>query len=192
MGTETSLHYDAGIFHRVSKNIDMRLSIYYIDITNYIVANTSGIYYPTNYAYNIDSAEFYGFEWEFNSTFFDKLVVFGNYTFREANYSKEEDLPSAFLLDLPPKHKANLNFRYPILKDTMLTADLRYMGKRKSEGGYTINDYFVTDVGMKYTLMKYATIRVYANNVFGEKYEEVYGYPMPDQVFGVRLELTFF
>lgn len=186
------MHYETGIYKRLTKDIDTRLSVYYTDITNYIAADSSGIYYPTSYAYNRDSAKFYGFEWEFNSTFFDKLVAFGNYTFREANYSEEVGLPPAYLLDLPPKHKANLNFRYPILKDTMLTTDLRYMGKRKSEGGYTINDYFVTDVGIKYTPWKNTTIRVYANNVFGEKYEEVYGYPMPDQVFGARLELTFF
>lgn len=157
--------------------------------------DSAGLYYPINYAYNIDSVGFYGVEGEFNGILFDKLVIFGNYSYREMNYDKGA-LPSAFLLDLPPKHKANLGLRYRLLKDTLITSDLRYVGERKSEGGYTFDEYFIMDLGIEQTFFKKAKfgplkILAFVNNLFGESYQEVYGYPMPYQTFGVQVKFTF-
>lgn len=185
------MHYDMGIYHRVAKNIDARLAFYYTDISNYLVFDSPSSYYSGYYAYSLDSVNFYGVELEFNSTLFNKLGLFGNYTYRGMNRD-ETDLPVVFWLNLPPKHKFNIGLRYRLLKDTLLTCDLRYVGERKAQGGFSMNDFLTTDLGIEQTLFKKAKILFYANNLFGENYEEVYGYPMPDQTHGVQVKLTFF
>jgi len=189
--TETSWHYDVGVYHRIGKNIDTRASVYYIDIDDYVVVDSSSAYYESNYAYNLDKVEFYGVELEFNSTLFDKLGLFGNYTYRDMD-RQETDLPVVFWLNLPPKHKFNIGLRYRLLKNTLLTCDLRYVGERESEGSFSMDDYFTTDLGLEQTLFKRAKILFYVNNLFGENYQEVYGYPMPDQTYGVQVKLTLF
>jgi len=79
----------------LTNRTDTRLSVYYIDITDYEVVDSAGLYYSSHYAYNLDSMKFYGIEWEFNTTLFDKLNLFGNYSFREMDKDKT-DLPVVF------------------------------------------------------------------------------------------------
>ncbi len=180
-----------GFYHKLTNRTDTRLSVYYIDITDYEVVDSAGLYYSSHYAYNLDSMKFYGIEWEFNTTLFDKLNLFGNYSFREMDKDKT-DLPVVFWLNLPPKHKANLSLRYTLFKDTLLTFDCRYVGRRESEGSYTMDEYFVSDVGIEHTFLDDIKILFYANNILGENYEELYGYPMPDQVLGMQVKMSFF
>ena len=184
------MHYDIGIYHRVAKNIDTRLALYYTDITDYIVFDSPRSYYSDYYAYNLGSVNFYGVEWEFSSTLFNKLGLFGNYTYRGMN-REETELPVVFWLDLPPKHKFNIGLRYRLLKDSLLTCDLRYVGKRKC-GDFTNDDFFITDVGIEQTIFKKLKVLLYVNNLFGENYEEVYGFPMPGQTYGVQVKLALF
>ncbi|MDY6970721.1 MAG: hypothetical protein SV775_00165, partial [Thermodesulfobacteriota bacterium] len=85
-------------------------------------------------------------------------------------------------------------------ENTLITTDLRYVGERKSEGGYDLDDFFTADLGIEQNLnlgiwqgvISKTKLLIYANNIFEENYEEVYGYPMPDRVFGVSLTVTFF
>ena len=184
------MHYDIGIYHQVAKNIDTRLALYYTDITNYIVFDSPRSYYSDYYAYNLGSVNFYGVEWEFSSTLFNKLGLLGNYTYRGMN-REETELPVVFWLDLPPKHKFNIGLRYRLLKDSLLTCDLRYVGKRKS-GNFTNDDFFITDVGIEQTIFKKLKVLLYINNLFGENYEEVHGFPMPGQTYGVQVKLALF
>ena len=188
------MHYDAGVFHRFTANIDTRVSIYCIVVDNYIVANSADIYHAENsYGYNMDEVRFSGVEAEFNAMVFERLSLFGNYTFRETDYDKDDILADAVLLQLAPKHKANLSARYKWLDNTLLTADIRYMGERKTEGDvYTLDAFTLVDVGVEQRLGANTTIHAYAGNIFGESYEEVYGFPMPKHTFGINIKMTFF
>ena len=193
METETSMHYDMGLFQRITENFDTRVALYCIDIDNYIVGNSSDSYHTaSSYAYNLDEILFYGVELEFNSVWFDRLTVFGNYTYRETEYDEDDVLADAQLLEIAPKHKANLGLRFKLFEKTMVTSDIRYVGKRESEGDvYTLEAFTTTDIGIQQELFENASLRCYVNNVFGENYQEVYGYPMPDQVFGGSLKIVF-
>ncbi len=187
---ESSWHYDTGVYHRIRENIDVRFVVYYSDVSDYVALDRPSAYNPNAFAYNIDSVGFYGMEFEFDARF-DTINIFGNYTYLE-NKVDETDLPDSFWVDVPPKHKANLGVRYDLMKDLMATCDMRYVGVRKSEGGYDMDSYFITDVGMQYTFLSdKAKLLVYVNNLFGENYQEVYGYPMPKQTIGAQIKYTF-
>ncbi len=161
-----------------------------MDTSNYMVANSNGIYYATSYAYSIDSMKFYGLQLEVNSKIFGKLDIFGNYSYRKSEYDKSS-FPASQHLDLPPKHKANMGLRYPLFVNTLITSDLRYVGERKSEGGKDLKEYFVMDAGLEQKLPKGLVVSVFVNNLFGQNYQEVYGFPMPKQTFGIRAKLSF-
>lgn len=188
------MHYDAGLFHRINQNIDTRLSFYYIDVENYIVANSGDTHHASkSYGYNVDQVTFYGVEAEFNAALTDKLTLFGNYTYRKTEYDEKDILADAILLELAPEHKANLSIRYRLFEKTMLTTDIRYTGERKTESEiYTLDAFTTVDVGIEQKLIENVTLRAYAVNLFGEEYQEVYGYPMPDQIYGVNVKMTFF
>jgi len=103
----------------------------------------------------------------------------------------KNDRPDAILLDLPPKHKANIGIRYRMADNMLITSDLRMVGQRKSEAGYTLSGYTTCDVGIEYSFPKNIKVMLYGNNIFGESYQEIYGYPMPDQTVGVNIILSF-
>lgn len=123
---------------------------------------------------------------------FDKLGFFGNYTYQESKVDEPDDKPSVFWLDdLPPKHKINIGLRYKLFENTLLTCDTRYVGEKKGESGDSIDAFTTTDIGVQQTILKKTKLLVYVNNVFGESYQEVYGYPRPRQTFGVQIKHTF-
>lgn len=188
------MHYDTGLFHRITKNFDARLSLYYIVVDNYIVANSGDIFHAASaYGYNMDEVSFHGVELEFNATVLKNVTLFGNYTYRETDYDESDILASAVLLEIAPEHTVNLSSRYRLFEKTLLTTDIRYMGERKTEGDiYTLDDVILVDVGVEQQLFKNITLHAYANNIFGEKYQEVYGYPLPEHIYGVNVKMMFF
>lgn len=187
---ESSWHYDTGVYHRIKENIDVRLVLYYSDVSDYVALDRPSVYNPNAYAYNIDSVKFYGVECEFDARF-EKFNVFGNYTYINNSVDKT-GLPVTFWVDVPPKHKANMGVRYHLKQDLMLTGDMRFVGDRKSEGGYDMDSYIVADIGLQYTFLSdKAKLLIYVNNLFGESYQEVYGYPMPKQTIGTQVKYTF-
>ncbi len=187
---ESSWHYDTGVYHRIKDNIDVRFVLYYSDVSDYVVLDRPSAYNPNAYAYNIDNVSFYGVECEFDARF-KNYNIFGNYTYID-NRVDESGLPVTFWVDVPPKHKGNLGVRYHLKADLMLTGDMRYVGERKSEGGFDMDSYIITDVGLQYTFLSdKAKLLIYVNNLFGENYQEVYGYPMPKQTIGTQIKYTF-
>ncbi len=194
MDFEKAWQYEAGINHRFGDNFDNRLIAYYSHIHDYLVIDRKNeISHPTDYwGWNINTVIFWGIEYEFNATI-KQLGIFGNYTYK-TNEVKEDDPDklAGFWVELPPKHTINLSFRYSFTDSILLTWDQRYLSRRKSELGYTLDGYTTSDVGVQYSFHHNKTrLLVYANNLFGKNYEQVYGYPMPRQTFGAQLKYTF-
>jgi outer membrane receptor protein involved in Fe transport len=189
MGTETSLGYDAGVFRKFGKTFDMRIAANYIDNHNYIVTNTGSIYFSGSYSYQINTMKFYGVECEFNWKPSEKLVIFGNYTSLNNSYSKGAALPVAILLDLPPKNKVNLSARYSLPWKTRLVMDLRAIGERTGEGGYSVDRYSTTDISLDKHFANKMSASFFVDNIFGMDYQQVYGYQAPGRTFGIRLQL---
>ena len=166
---------------------------YYIDVNNYIVANSSDSFHnASTYGYNLDEMSFYGIEFEFNTVLFEKLTLFGNYSYRKSHYDPAKLLAEAILLNITPEHKANLGIRYSLFNNTLITSDIRFVGERKTEGNVMNLDSFTTvDLGLQHAYSENIVIRVYATNIFNKDYQEVYGFPMPGLSYGVNLKITF-
>ena len=192
-----------GVFHRPMEKLETRVNLYYIDVSNYIVANAADTFHAdSNYGFNMDEIIYYGVEMEFNSVWSDKLTFFGNYTYRKTDYD-EEDLyhskadgtelgATPILLQIAPEHKANLGLRYHLWAKTLGTTDIRYVGKRESEGNvYTLDDFITVDLGVEYQFRENLTAHFFVGNVLGEEYQEIYGYPMPERVYGVSVKAAF-
>jgi outer membrane receptor protein involved in Fe transport len=187
---ETSISYDAGFYRRLHKTFDMRIAGNYIDTDNYYVTNTASSYYNGSYAYQIPNIKFYGAEFEFNWKPFEKLVLFGNYSYLKNDYLRDARLPYAMILELPPGNKANGSVRYALPLKTRLAADFRFTGDRKSEGGYTLDRYFVTDISFERSLANRLLASFFINNLFSKDYQQVYGYPAAGTTFGVRIQVS--
>ena len=192
---ETSWQYETGIYHRFAEIFDNRFVLYYTEISDYLAIDRADPEHNDNQrsGWNLDEIRRWGIEYEFNATIKD-LTIYGNYTYI-ASRVKEDDPRklTLFWVDLPPKHKAGISLRYAVSDSVMLTWDQRYVGKRLSEGGLTLDPYTRSDLGAQYSfLQNKAKLIVYVNNLLGTNYEEVYGYPMPRQVIGVTVKYTLF
>jgi vitamin B12 transporter len=184
------MSYDAGVYRKFGKKFDARLTANYIDTSNYFVTNTASQYYNGSYAYSIDSMKFYGAELEFNWNPFEKLVLFGNYSYLQNEYTQNAKLPYAVLLELPPRNKGKLSARYSLPLKTRLAFDIKAIGERKSEGGYSLDRYTVADISFERMLGERITAGLFVNNLFGMDYQQVYGYPSPGRTFGIRLQVN--
>ena len=192
LSPETSVTYDAGVYRKLTKTLDVRFSGNYIDTSNYWVADTSSVYYTvSSYTYTLKSLKFYGFEGEFNWTPTDKLVLFGNYSFLGRRYTADPTLPYAELLNLSPKNKGNLSARYSLPLKTRVSFDLRAFGERRSEGEHNVmGRYAVGDISFEKILPNGMTAGVFVNNLFGMDYQQVFGYPAPGRTFGISLKVN--
>jgi outer membrane receptor protein involved in Fe transport len=191
LGNETSITYDGGVYRKLTKTLDVRISGDFVDTSNYWVADTSSLYYAkSSYTYTINSVKFYGIEGEFNWTPSEKLVLFGNYSFQDRSFKKDPTLPYSELLSLPPKNKGNFSLRYSLPLKTRVSLDLKAFGKRSSEGGYYLDRYALADISFDRKLSGGLTAGFFINNLFGADYQQVYGYPSPGRTFGLRLKMT--
>lgn len=169
----------------------MRIAGNYINTSNYFVSNTASSYYSGgDYAYQIRKMEFFGGEFEFNWTPFEKLVLFGNYSYLKNQYSRNASLPYAMMLELPPRNKGKLSARYELPLKTRLAFDLKMIGERKSEGGFTLDRYAVGDISFERNFNGRMTAGFFLNNMFGKDYQQVYGYPAPGVTWGMRLQVS--
>ncbi len=190
MGAETSLSYDAGFYRRIGKTFDARVSGNYINTSNYFVTNTGSIYYSGSYTYQIKSMKFYGAESEFNWAPFEKLTLFGNYSFLKNTYSKQANLPASVLLELPPRNKGKLSIRYSLPAKMRLLSDIKFIGKRGTEGGYVLGRYAIADISLEKSIAGKMTVSAFIDNALGMDYQQVYGYQAPGRTFGIRLQVN--
>jgi outer membrane receptor protein involved in Fe transport len=191
LGNETSITYDGGVYRKLAKTLDIRISGDFVDTNNYWVADTSSRYYSkSSYTYTINSVKFYGFEGEFNWAPSEKFVLFGNYSFQNRSFKKDPTLPYSELLSLPPKNKGNLSLRYSLPLKMRMSFDLKAFGKRSSEGRYYLDRYALADISFDRKLPGGMTAGFFINNLFGMDYQQVFGYPAPGRVFGLRLKFN--
>jgi outer membrane receptor protein involved in Fe transport len=184
------LGYDAGVYHKFGKTFDARISANYINTHNYFVANTTSIYYSKSYTYTIDSMRYFGYEGEFNWAPFDKLTLFGNFSHLKNSYTARTGLPAVELLELPPNNKGKLSIRYSLPAHIRLLSDMKFIGRRGTEGGYKLDRYALADFSVEKGLSKKMMFQFFVNNIFGTEYQQVYGYPSPDRTFGIRLQVN--
>jgi iron complex outermembrane receptor protein len=192
------MEYELGVIHNLD-GISLRASTWYYDIKDFI--NDNGITSPgsgagSNCLYNIDNLELYGFELEAAIEFSAKLRANAGYVFQEYKVTQtgnEQDW-TYYLPATLPKHKVKVMGKYEIIPEGWLQVSAKYVGARGTQKGGELEDYIVCDAGFekkfKFGGLEYST-NVFVNNFTGSNYQEISGYSMPKQVWGLMMGVKF-
>jgi outer membrane receptor protein involved in Fe transport len=177
----------------------LRTAFYYYDIGNFM--NDSGITAPgtglgSNCLYNIPSVKMYGVEVEAAINLekrFRGLISY-NYQAFDAKESPFQQGWSYYLPLIYPKHKIKAISRVRLWEEGWLQVDARLISDRKSQKGPRLGAYGLLNLGFEQKLkfwQQELTLNVFGNNLTGTRYQEIQGYYMPRQTFGLTIGTKF-
>lgn len=187
--------------HNFSPRDSVRLSFYHYSIGDFITRFS--LPDGSRGCYNVDKVKLTGASIEGAAEILTWMSVRGNITYQ--NSKKEGDIldPSKLSdeLDYLPEWKGNVgvDFRLPysarfsvrerVVGDTH--AVYSYGGKGQTNYELVKLDPFATtDVELKIPVTQYGEFGIYAENIFNEKYEERFGYPMPGTIIGASFKIA--
>lgn len=197
---QTGIHYEAGIRHSFTERISGSMTLFRAEIENELFYNPS-TFGNENHPETLHQ----GVEIGCKAKPFDKLTLFGNFTYEEATFEKApykgNEIPAV------PGYKGNLGFRVDDVGVTglVLSAAYNYVGS-----SYVISDqanqfdkldsYYTIDAKLAY---KYKILKAFigVNNLTDRKYTE-YGvmdtfltkrnfYPAPERNFFAGIQFDF-
>ena len=196
---QTGDHYEAGVRHFFTPNVEANATLFWAKIKNEIFFNTL-TFSNENHPETLHR----GVEIGARATFFGKLTLYGNFTYEKATFEKEpfkdKDIPAV------PRHKANLGFKvFDVLPGLVFTAQYNYVGS-----SYLISDqanqfeelenYDTLDARLTYAWRR---LNAYfgVNNLTNQEYSTygvVFGfpptaffYPAPERNWVAGVEMTF-
>ena len=192
------MEYELGMIYDLDR-ISFRAATWYYDIQDFI--NDNGITAPgsgagSNCLYNIDHVKLYGVELEAALRITHRLRATAAYVFQEHDISQtghEQDW-TYYLPATLPRHKIKVSGSYEFMDKAWVQLSGRFVGSRGSQKGGKLGSYTVWDLGVKKTFqwnrISYS-LHLFVNNVLDADYQEISGYPMPGQVWGARMEMSF-
>jgi iron complex outermembrane receptor protein len=167
----------------------------------------ASLYYK-DYMLNLDQMHRHGVEVDMNGNVLDCLKVNLSYAFQKYFNRGDEPAGKETASDRP-EHKLNAGIRYTIIRNLVVMADYSFQSKQVATTVEEVDDgfggiiydvqknpmeaYQLVNLGMAFAFidhqlgMKNATIKIYVNNVFGEKYENAKGYQMTGRTYGCAL-----
>lgn len=199
---QTGNHYEVGVRHYVTPDIQARVTLFRAEIEDEIFLNKFPSFSNENHPETLHQ----GFEIGSKAKLFKKLTVFGNYTYTKATFEKDpfkdNDIPAV------PRHKANLGLRiYDFVPGLIFSADYNYVGS-----SYAISDqanafeklekYYTIDARLSYA-WKSVKAFVGVNNLTDQEYSETavlsgvfapgepYFYPAPERNWVGGLKVVF-
>jgi len=165
--------------------------------------NDSGITAPgsglsTNCLYNIPSVKLYGVELEAALDVKNRFRGLVSYSYQafDATESAFQQSWSYYLPLLYPKHKIKMMGRVKVWEDGWLQADMRFISARQAQkdAGGDLAAYALLNLGFEQKFRAWRqelTLTAFANNLTGTRYQEIQGFYMPRQTFGVTLGTKF-
>jgi iron complex outermembrane receptor protein len=197
---QTGKHYEAGIKHSFTERISGNITLFRAEIENELFYNPS-TFGNENHPETLHQ----GVEIGCKAKPFDKLTLFGNFTYEEATF--EQDPYKGNEIPAVPGYKGHLGFRIDDVAITglALSAGYNYVGS-----SYVISDqannfdkldsYYTIDAKLAY---KYKILKAFigVNNLTDQKYSE-YGvmdtfltkrnfYPAPERNFFAGIQFDF-
>jgi len=176
---QTGKHYETGIRHFFTPDIEANLTLFRAEIENEIFFNPETF---TNS--NHPETLHHGIEIGGQAGLFEKLTLYGNFTYIKATFEKEpfknKDVPAV------PRYRANAGFRiHDLVPGLAFSADYNYVGS-----SYAISDqantyekldsYYTVNARLSYA-WKNLRAFVGGNNLTDQKYSEyaaVGGFPV--------------
>ncbi len=210
---EDAAQYEFGVRAKPIPRLSMTIRGYYYNVDDYI--RTIFGYKPSRVVYNIDQVTFRGLEGDISYSFMKHFSCFANATYEKTKKKGDIlDMSNRLTDELPeiPRWKFNLGIQYAKKDNTLFKVTYRWVDDRAIPvnsrnfkplgsgcpfGACTLGKmgaYHVVDVYLRYPLLK-KKIKGYiiagCNNLFDERYEETYGYPMPHRMLFAGLKFDY-
>ncbi len=184
---EVSNNYEIGVEDTFAKNIRVKSTLFFNDISKYIleVKNVDG---TKSQLQNVGHVQRYGYELEANAALTESLEAGMNYTFMY-NKNRTSDL---VITDLP-KHKFFAYGTYSPIKQLKLFASLEYDTRRysSSDGVDEAGEFVVINTKASYEAIKDLVLEAGINNLLDRDYELTEGYPEAGRTYFVQARYTW-
>jgi len=205
---QSSLNYQVGARHKFNPKLKASLSLFRMNVRDYIYFNPNGGIYGFGENENYGKSVHEGVEFSFDSKLTDRLGFYGNYTFTRAFFKGgiygKNDIP------MVPRNKATVGLRLSLPRDFTLNLTGNYVGERyfindEANAVGRLNGYMVADTNLSWNYHN-LTVIFAINNLFNREYSEygVYGsdssqgfaydkcyFPSPGRNFSLKAEYSF-
>lgn len=172
------------------KIISASITPYFIDIKDMIrwTPGSGGLWK----AINTTHVRSLGFETQIKAE-----QHWNNFSYKTAlsyAYTQSEDQKLKKQLPYVPQHKVNLigNFKYKTVQlDIQSIWNSKIFTDSEESTQYSINSFYVINLGLSTDLLKFATIGLKVNNITSEIYRTTMGYYMPKRNYAVNMNFKF-
>ena len=187
--------------HIFSSQDSVRFSLYHYEIDDFI--KRFSLPDGSRGCYNIDKVQLTGASVDGTAELLTWMSVRGNITYQKSK--KEGDIfdPTELSdeLDYLPEWKGNLGVDFKLPRKATFSVTERMVGKAYTVYSFSLqgktnyklvklDPFATTDIELKIPVAKYGEFGIYAENIFNEKYEERFGYPMPGTIIGASFKIA--
>ncbi len=216
---EHGMGYDLVFQRRLLKDIQFKTDFSFYEIKDFIAYNykfSNADPGPAGQEYkdkkiNLEKVWRKGVEVSLNGHLFDPLYFYVGYAYVDFENRGDDEDAGKTELDGRAKHRVNAGVKYDVLENTRLLVDYKYQDNQVVQNAHedppgsdnwsftetSISAYNVVDVAVEQTLfkeykgMRDAKIKLFATNIFDERYENEDGYPATDRTIGVAFSIGF-
>jgi iron complex outermembrane receptor protein len=192
-------HYEVGVRHYFTPQIQGRVTFFRAEIDDEIFFNSS-TFNNENHPETLHQ----GFEIGGRADLYEKVTLFGNYTYTKATFEKDpfegNDIPAV------PRHRANLGIQiYNLFPGLRFSADYEYVGNSYAVSDQPnafdkLDDYYTVNARVAYKWNRWQAF-LGVNNITDQEYSEyaVIGgfpaglnfYPAPATTWLAGLKISF-
>jgi iron complex outermembrane receptor protein len=199
------MQYEAGITQKLPLDAQLRVRAYYYDINNYI--RTVMGFAPSRVIYNINLVQWRGVEVEGTLPLPYNLTAWANYTYQQTAAGGDPLGLTVNRLTELPENKANLGLTYKANNGAEAKVYLRMVSQRSQPVVNVANNvitnvaynymkgFITTGAEARYPVANWhgftGSLFVGVDNLFGVKYQESYGFPMPSETFYGGIQLRY-
>lgn len=198
---ELSRAVEATWQHRFGAGV-LRLAAWYYSVEDYLMLRFDPGFFG---AYNIDEATFTGMTVDGRMNLRPWLNVSASFAYQRTRKDGDIFDPDNAIagVDYIPEWKAFAGAEVRLPRDARWTVDMRYTGDREgmyAYGGFgrpivhapvRIAGHLLFDTALKIPVDDRIMLGLFVENVFDERYEEQFGFPMPGRIFGVDFRASF-
>ncbi|HYY13262.1 MAG TPA: TonB-dependent receptor [Chthoniobacterales bacterium] len=175
---ERDFGWDAGIEQRLwDKHVTLGVTYFHNDLSNVIGVN--GLFQTLN----LGASETQGIETALHAQPIPGLVFAASYTYLEAEKTSSADIsqPQGARLPRRPRNEVYVSASYLWWKRLRTTVEAKFVNAREeiNFGGpnFDIEDYSFVNVAAEYEINPYVSVFGRVDNLTGEHYAEVFGFP---------------
>jgi vitamin B12 transporter len=175
---EKDFGWDAGVEQRLwNRRVTAAATYFHNDLSNVIGFN--GLFETLN----LGAAETQGVETELRATPISNLVLTASYTYLEAEKTDKTDItqPPGSRLPRRPRNEIYVSGSYLWFNKLRTTLEAKWVNAREELNfgapNFDIEDYNFVNIAAEYEINPHLSIYGRVNNVTGEHYSEVFGFP---------------